>query len=275
MIQKLILKKKDSNVLGAFIEDNIKLKENLILGLGYEKNHYFNDKADDFNLNQYKLALTFLPDNKNVFKFAYQHLEYTYPPYYLIFANDNLKNQKNDLFIFKYKRELTKEDAIEGVAFFGVNKNFIISKNGTLENLPYKVYMKFLNLTYKKNYNIINNFVIDAIYMKMQNFSLKNYKKVILLNTHRNDKFSFFEDIVYQNTHYDYNGKTIDVHKFDVDLGVKYDYNDYLTLEAKAQNIFDNYDKEIYYLDTSTMRIENVSLPLQERKLYIGLELWF
>ena len=140
-------KMKDSNVLGGFVEDNIKIKNNLILGLGFEKDHYFNDKTDDFNLNQYKFSVTYLPDEKNVLKFAFQHLEYTYPPYYLIFSKKNLSNQKNNLFIIKYKRKLTSQDTFEGIAFYGINRNYIISKNGELDNLPYKVHMKFINLT--------------------------------------------------------------------------------------------------------------------------------
>jgi len=267
-------KMKDSNILGGFVEDNIKIQNNMIVGLGFERNHYFNDKMSDFDLNQYKLSFTFLPDNINVIKFAYQHLEYTYPPYYLIFANHDLKNQKNDVFIVKYKRKLQHNDSIEGVAFYGINKDYIISDNGTLDNLPYKVYMKFINITYKKTYNVINDFTINTIYLKMNNFSLKSYKKVVVLNTHRYKKFSFFEDVVYQNSKYEYHG-TIDDHKFDVDLGGKYDYNDYLTLEAKIQNLFDNYDKAYYVYNPYTKSVNSITIPLQERTLYLGLELWF
>ncbi|GAB6073367.1 TonB-dependent receptor [Nautilia lithotrophica] len=271
---------KKQNIINIYAEDNIQIKKNLIITLGYEFSRYFNDVVNDYNLNQYKIVSTYLPNNENIFKFSFHHIEYSVPPYLYktLFGSNLLKPQKNDVLIGKYKKLLNKDSDIQFVGFYGINKNFpIIQSDGTLTSYNKNIYVKMIDIKYHRNYHVINDLILNYIYLKLENIDLNRSHRVILLNTHRYKKFDFFENIVYQNNEYKTNGEKTIKKGCDISIGLKYNYNENLTFSLKGENLLNSAYKN------SFIRIENFNpkniiktdLQLIDRKVSIGMEYWF
>ncbi|ACM93076.1 hypothetical protein NAMH_0744 [Nautilia profundicola AmH] len=271
---------KKQNIINLFIEDNIQIKRNHIVTFGYEFSRYFNDVVNDYNLHQYKIVSTYLPNSKNIIKLSFHHIEYTVPPYLYktLFGANVLKPQKNDVVIGKYKKIFDDESDIQLVGFYGINKNFPIAKtDGSLSSYDKNIYVKMIDLKFHKNYDEINDFIINYIYLKLENINLNRSHRVILLNTHRYKRFDFFENIVYQNNEYKVDGEKNKKSGIDVSLGVKYNYSRNLTFSLKGENIFNNaYENSFYRIinfDPNNLQTTNVQLI--DRKITIGMEYWF
>lgn len=271
---------KQQNIGTVFLEDNIQLKRNFIVTMGYEFSRYYNDVIKNYNLHQYKIGSTYLYNRQNIVKLSYQHLEYTVPPYlYKTFFGDNiLRPQKNDVFIAKYKKKFNTENEIELVGFYGINKNFpIMQKDGTLISFDKNIYVKMLDLKYHKNYDVLNDFIIDYIYLKLENVPLNRTYKFVLLNTHRYKQFDFFENIIYKNNEYKENGKKTKKEGIDLSLGVKYNYSKNLSFSLKGENLLnESYEHSfIRIVNFNPDDLEKINTQLIDRKITVGMEYWF
>ncbi|AZV46429.1 hypothetical protein C3L23_03845 [Nautilia sp. PV-1] len=271
---------KQQNIGTVFLEDNIQLKRNFIVTMGYEFSRYLNDIIDNYNLHQYKVGTTYLFNKKNILKLSFQHIEYTVPPYlYKTFYGDNILDpQKNDVFIAKYKKMFNNTNEIELVGFYGINKNFpVTQQDGTLRSYDKNIYVKMLDLKYHKNYNVINDFILDYIYLKLENVPLNRTHKVVLLNTHRYKQFDFFENIVYKNNEYKFNGEKSKKEGIDVSLGVKYNYSKNLTFSLKGENLLNRaYENSfIRVVNFNLNDLEKINTQLIDRKITVGMEYWF
>jgi len=270
---------KKQSIISAYIEDNIQTKENLIFTLGYKFSKYLNDIMPDYNLHQYKANITYLYNKNNIYKVSYQHLEYSIPIYLYnnLYATSFLKPQKIDALIGKYKRNFNTHD-IELVGFYGINKNYpIMQENGTLTTNDKDIYIKYISLKYHKNYNVINDFVAEYLYLKPENIPLNRSYVLLVLNTHRYKKFDFFENLVYKNHEFKVKGVKSRKDGVDVSLGVKYNYNDNLSFSIKGENIFGtNYENTyLRVVNFDISNIEGVNLELIDRKFTVSMEYWF
>ena len=270
---------KKQSIISAYIEDNIQTKENLIFTLGYKFSKYLNDIMPDYNLHQYKANITYLYNKNNIYKVSYQHLEYSIPIYLYnnLYATSFLKPQKIDALIGKYKRNFNTHD-VELVGFYGINKNYpIMQENGTLTTNDKDIYIKYISLKYHKNYNVINDFVAEYLYLKAENVPLNRSYILLVLNTHRYKKFDFFENLVYKNHEFKVNGVKSRKDGVDVSLGVKYNYNDNLSFSLKGENILGtNYENTyLRVVNFDISNIEGVNLELIDRKFTVSMEYWF
>jgi iron complex outermembrane receptor protein len=271
---------KRQNIVTLFVEDNYQKARNLVFTFGCEMSKYYNDVIKDYNLYQYKAGTTYLYDKKNIFKISYQHIEYSIPPYlYKTFYSDNILDpQKNDVLIAKYKKKIDRENEFEFVGFYGINKKFpIADENGKLTNYNKNIYVKMLDLKYHKNYEILNDLIVDYIYLKLENINLHRSHRVAVLNTHRYKKFAFFENIVYKNNEYKTDEGVIKKTGIDLSLGIKYNYNKNLTFSLKGENLLnDAYENSfIRVLNFNPADIRKVDTELIDRKVTAGVEYWF
>ena len=270
---------KKQNVISLFLENNIQLLQNYVLTLGYEYSKYLNDNTSDYTLNQYKVSSTYLMNKDNIFKLGYQHIEYSVPPYIYktFYGNNDLKPQKNDVVMLKYKTFLNEENELELIGFYGINRNFpVMQKDGTLKSSNEKIYLKMFDVRFRKNYNVLNDFIIDLNYIKIKNSILDTTWKIIVLNTHRYKKLDFFENVIYKKNRYE---TPIKIRKngFDVSLGVKYNYNKNLTLSAKVENLFDSaYENSFLRIkNLNPVNIDKTDIQVIDKKFECGLEYWF
>ena len=271
---------KKQNVFTSFLEDNILIKKNLMFTLGYEFSKYVNDKIKNYNLHQYKFSGVYLADKKNIFKFSVQHIEYGVPPYIYktFYGGDNdLKPQKSDLLIAKYKKFFDKNTDIELVAFTGKNENMpIMQKDGTLSSSTKNIFMNSADLKFHKNYNAINDLIIEYIYIKLKNLPLNRSHKIFVLNTHRIGKFDLFENLIYKNNEFKVSGQKSKKDGFDLSLGIKYNFNDNLTISLKGENLFNSaYENSFYRVILPSFTVDRVSTQLIERRITFGMEYWF
>jgi iron complex outermembrane receptor protein len=189
-----------------------------------------------------------------------------------------LKPQKNDVFIAKYKKRLNEQNEIELVGFYGINKNFPVAQSdGSLKSYDRDIYVKMIDLKYHKNYDIINDLIVDYIYLKLENVLLNRTHKVVVLNTHRYKKFCFFENLVYKNNEYKINGEKLKKDGVDLSMGVKYSYSKNLVFSLKGENLlnraYENSFVRIVNFDPGD--VEKVNTQLIDRKITVGMEYWF
>lgn len=267
---------KRQDIYTLFFEDNIQIKENIIATAGYEYSKYVNDKVKDCKLHQYKATATYLANEKNIFKFSFQHIEYAVPPYYYktFYGDRMLKPQKNDVIIAKYKKVVQDIGDFELVGFYGINKNFpIMLSDGTLDNMDDNIYVKMVDLKYHKNYNILNDFILDFIYLKLKNVVLHETYKVVVLNTHRYGKYNLFENVVYKKNNYTSTSKD----GVDLSLGVKYNCTKNLSFSLKGENLL-NRDYENSFIrvtNINPVELDSENIQLIERRVTAGMEYWF
>ncbi|WP_456479793.1 TonB-dependent receptor domain-containing protein [Nautilia sp.] len=264
----------------VFLEDNIQIKDNFILTLGYEFSRYFNDVVDDYNLYQYKASGTYLLNKLNIMKLSFQHIEYSVPPYLYntFYGNNVLKPQKSDVVIAKYKTYINEENDLEIMGFYGINKNYpLLQTDGTFKSGDQNIYVKMIDVKLHKNYYILNDLVIDCSYLKFQNTPLNRSYRVIVLNTHRYGKYDFFENAIYQNNEYKISGVKSEKKGFDLSLGVKYNYSPNLSFSLKGENLLNS------SYETSFFRVVNFNpysfqaekVQIIDRKITAGMEYWF
>jgi len=266
-------------ILSGYLEDNIQTQKNLVFTFGYKFGKYFNDIMADYNLHQYKANATYLYDKNNIYKISYQHLEYSIPIYLYnnLYSSTFLKPQKMDALIAKYKKDFKKFD-MEFVGFYGLNKNYPVMQNdGTLVSNDKNIYIKYLSLRFHKNYNIINDFVAEYLYLKAENVPLNRSYILFVLNTHRYKKFDFFENVIYKNNEFKYNGIKYIKDGVDLSLGVKFNYSDDLSFALKGENLlgqtYENSYMRIVNFDPTN--IESVNVQLIDRKVLFTMEYWF
>ena len=129
-----------------------------------------------------------------------------------------------------------------------------------------------VSFRYHKNYDFINDFTIEYNRMYFYKLRLKRVDKLILLNTHRKNKFEFFENFIYQkNTYIDSTKRGIDL-----SLGVKYNAGDNFSIALKGDNPLNKSYKTSYPLiDLENLHKSFLSVPIIERSIMLSVEYLF
>ena len=257
----------------TFIDKKYQYLENYILNMSFSYSLYDNDVVDNYHLKNFKLGNTYLYNKSNIFKLYYFHIE-NIPPNYLvnsIFQNSALVPTTTNSYIFKYKRKMENNEFF--ITYItGDSKNQIIYKNNGLENDSSKVTLNFVDVRWSTNYNYINNLMVEVFGMFVNNSSLKQQKQIAILNTHRYKKFDFFENIIYK--------KVITNHKnegFDLDLGIKYNASDNLTISLKGTSLLSSrYENEYIRYDVLTkQQLSSFYYPATSRNISVDMEYCF
>ena len=257
-----------------FIDNTYQYLPNSILSVSASYSIYDNDVVDNYYIHNYKIGNTYLYDKNNIFKVFYFHIE-NIPPNYLvnsIFQNSTLKPTITNSYIFKYKKNLNLENKLEFIFVTGDSTDQIIYNNGGLENDSNKIKLNFLDVRWNKTYKYINNLTIEAFKMIIENNALKSQSQVSILNTHRCMKFDFFENLIYKNLKTDHINDGLDL-----DLGVKYNYNENLTFSLKGESLLSTrYDNEYVRYDVLTNeQLPNFRYASTPRNIVFNLEYSF
>ncbi|WP_456489236.1 hypothetical protein [Caminibacter pacificus] len=266
---------KRQNIYTGFFEDNYQYIKNSILTFGASYSIYNSDNFKDEKLKQYKIGNTYLFDKNNIFKIFYYHYEFGVPPYLvstLLGEVKNVKPQKTNVYIFKYKKNINLTNSIETIYMYARHENYLLFTRDGVKSIEKPMKLKIFNLRYHKNYSAINDFVIDASNMILEDAPINRIIRVIFLNTHRVRKFDFFESLIFRYSKFSDSSKR----GYDLNGGVKYNINDNFTLSFKAQNILNKRYKNGYpTIDLNTGRIDTISLPLIERSIIFSMEYMF
>jgi len=265
---------KSQNIYTAFVENNLQYLQNSILTLGASFSFY-DSHSEDKRLKQYKVGNTFLFTKDDIFKVFYYHYEFGVPPYLiatLYGITSHAKSQKTDVFIGKYKKLLNLNDSIEFIYMYAKHYNYLLYTQNGLESIENPMHMKIFNIRYHKNYNEINDFILDMSDMLFEDFPVKSMRRVVVLNTHRYKRFDFFESVVYRYSNFYDSSKN----GYDVNFGVKYNVNDNLTLSLKGQNILNKrYENGYITFDLNTFQTDVIQTPLLERAVTFTMEYMF
>jgi len=264
---------KSQNIYTGFLENNYQYLENAIFTAGFSFSFY--DSKDDKKLKQYKVGNTFLFTQNDIVKLFYYHYEFGIPPYLvstLYGITSDPKPQKTNVFIAKYKKLIKKTNSLEFIYMYAKHYNYLLYSQNGLESVENPMNMKIFNIRYHKNYNEINDFILDTSEMIFRDFPVKRMRRVIGLNTHRYKKFDFFESIVYK--YMKFSDQTKD--GVDFNLGVKYNVNDNLTVSLKGQNLLNKRYKNGYVtFDLNTLERDIIDTPLLERTVTFTMEYMF
>ncbi|QCI27910.1 TonB-dependent receptor [Caminibacter pacificus] len=266
---------KRQDIYTAFMENNYQYLKNAILTLGAAYSIYESDNINDRKLKQYKIGNTYLLDKNDVFKLFFYHYEFGIPPYListLLGDSRNIEPQKTNVFIFKYKRQLNSSSNIEGIYMYAKHSNYLLFTKEGLQSIPEPMKLKIFNVRYHKNYNIINDFVIDASDMILEDAPIKKIIRIIFLNTHRIKKFDLFESLVFRYSKFGDSSKR----GYDLNGGVKYNVNDNFSISLKAQNILNKrYENGYLTIDMNTQERDVITTPLLERSITLSVEYMF
>jgi len=264
---------KSQNIYTGFLENNYQYLENAIFTAGVSFSFY--DSKDDKKLKQYKVGNTFLFTEKDIVKLYYYHYEFGIPPYLvstLYGITSDPKPQKTNVFIAKYKKLLKISDSVEIIYMYAKHYNYLLYTQNGLESVKKPMNMKIFNIRFHKNYNEINDFILDSSEMVFNDFPVKRMRRIIGLNTHRYKKFDFFESVIYKYMKFDDNIKD----GVDLSLGVKYNVNDNLSLALKGQNLLNKRYKNGYVtFDLNTLEKDVIETPLLERAITFTVEYMF
>ena len=234
----------------VYVDNQYQYLKNSILNTSLSYSIYDNDVVDNYYLINFKIGNTYLLDNANIFKFFYFHIENT-PPNYLvnsIFQNSKLVPTITNSYVFKYKRKVDENNKFFITFITGDSKDQIVYKDNGLENQHDKITLNLIDLRWSKNYNYINNFVIEMFSMNVNNSQLKKQQQISILNTHRYYKFSFFENIIYKKVTTSHNNSGCDL-----DLGIKYNVNENFTISIKGESLLaQRYENEYMRVDVDT-----------------------
>ena len=256
-----------------FLNNNYQYSKNYILNASLSFSYYDNDVVYDYKLSNFKIGNTYLFNKENIVKLFYFHIE-NIPPNYLvnsIFQNSTLKLTLTNSYILKYKRD-TKEYNFNLTYVTGNSRNQIISKNNGLENQKGEMSLNFIDVSLHKTYNYINDIILEAFMTFIDNSPIKKQHQISLLNTHRYNKFSFFENIIYRYIYTNHTNKGLDL-----DLGVKYNVSNNLTLSFRANSILNSrYENEYQRYDVDTNKIlEPFKLSSTPRDFIFNMEYSF
>jgi len=264
---------KSQNIYTAFVENNLQYIENSILTTGFSFSFY--DSKDDKKLKQYKIGNTFLFTKDDIVKLFYYHYEFGIPPYListLYGITTDPKPQKTNVYIAKYKKLLNKTDSLEFIYMYAKHYNYLLYTQNGLESIKDPMTMKIFNIRYHKNYKEINDFILDMSEMVFMDFPVKRMRRIIALNTHRYKKYDFFESVVYRYSKFSDQRKD----GIDLNLGVKYNVNDNLTLSLKGQNLLNRrYENGYITFDLNTFEQDVIQTPLLERSITFTMEYMF
>ena len=259
----------------AFINNRYHYLSNSILDTSLSYSIYDNDVTDDFYLLNVKIGNSYFYNNSNIFKLFYFHIENS-PPNYLInsiFQNKKLIPTISNSYVFKYKKKVNESNNFFITFVTGDSTKQIISKNNGLENSNEKIKLNFIDMRWSKDYNYINNFLIEGFIFWLDNARLKQHHQVSVLNTHRYKKFDFFENIIYKKLTF-----TSDTNSgFDLDLGVSYNLNDNLMISLKGESLLSTrYEEEYMRYDISKMTfLDPLKTPAIPRNISLSVEYSF
>ena len=257
----------------AFINNTYQYLKNSILNTSLSYSYYDNDVVYDYQLTNFKIGNTYLLDERNILKLFYFHTENT-PPNYLvnsIFQNSTLKPTTTNSYIMKYKK-IANNYNFNITYVTGNSRNQIIHKNNGLENQKGEMSLNFIDFRVNKNYNYINNLTIELYLTFIKNSQFKKQHQISILNTHRFNKFSFFENIIYKYIYTNHANKGLDL-----DLGMKYNATENLTFAIKANSILNTrYENEYMRYDVDTdKQLEPFKLASTPRNFLFNVEYSF
>jgi vitamin B12 transporter len=153
------------------------------------------------------------------------------------------------------------------VGWMSIKEAIIFDKNAVAKNSDKEMIVKYFALSYKKEF--AKDSKIDLSYSRVffsENISSK--ESIIGKVVSTIDKFDIFTGIVYNSK---YHISNIDVNPaFDMDFGVIYHINKFISLKIKGNNIFNDSTKSVYKTDFGSGIYDN-----DTRNYSISLEVGF
>ncbi len=264
---------KREDIVNLFAENNYQYERNAIFSIGSSISKYFAQNNTHF-LKQFKTGHTYLFNKKNILKIFYQHIEFLTGTYLnsTLFKEKKQKPQKTDVLIGKYKKYINNSDCIEFIGMLSRTKNILRATQKGFKYSDKYAPIKIINIRYHKNYQYINDFIFEFSHMYFKKLGIKNYDRLIVLNTHRYKKFEFFENIIYRKSKFRgyYKEGT------DLSLGIKYNINDNLNIGFKANNLLnERYEAGYPLVNFFTKGYKLLTTPLIERSVLFTVEYMF
>ncbi|WP_457560540.1 hypothetical protein [Caminibacter sp.] len=263
---------KNENVFSEYFENTYQYLKNAALSFGLSLFQYSNRFSNNI-LKSYKIGHTYLFDKNDVLKFFYHHMEFMNADYLVstILPVNVDKPRKSDVFITKYKKTINT-NTFEFTYLKSINKNYIVPTKEGIKVYDKDIPINIFDFRFHRNYNYINDFILETARIYLKNIALKREDYFILMNTHRYRKFQFLENFIYRKNIFSDNVKD----GFNVNLGIKYDVNDNLSFALKGYNVFGTRYKNGYYIyDFATSSFKYLNIPLYERSAIFSVEYMF
>jgi iron complex outermembrane receptor protein len=185
---------------------------------------------------------------------------------------NEFKPRISNVLIAKYKK-IINCDTVEINLLTSRSRNMLFpNADGGIDVMKKAIPIKVVDLRYHHNYDSINDLIIEAARMFFKRTALKRNDYLIFINTHRIGKFQLLENAVYRKEIFTASHKD----GTNVNLGVKYDVNDNLTISAKAYNVLGTRYKNSYFIfDFGRNKIDSLNIPLYERSVIFTVEYMF
>ena len=261
------------NTYSIFAENRYSISDNSILNFAAQYSYIDNNSyVEDDDLLQLHLSFTYLYD-KFVFKtFAYRVESLVEPYIYSGFLKQPTLNSKIlNAISEEVKYDFGNSDIKLLFTYGEIHDLFINSSNSAFlknSNEDVKSISSYVEYTY--NFDINNKIISNISYEKRVELDEKNISGFIRsLNVF--GKFEVFNEVIYNYTnlnHKDY---------YDYSAGIKYHYNQNLSLSIKGENIFDKAYEDTYSRINPTTGIQDDPIKISpiEQKVYFTLEYLF
>jgi iron complex outermembrane receptor protein len=229
----------------VFIEDQYSLFDNSIFTGGFNYTKIRNDNSiQQDELHLYRLGYTHTTQTLTS-KTIFSHIETSLEPYlinneyYMVDPNKKYDKTKQDIYMENIIYEYNKKEIYELVASYMISRNQLMpdfTNGGRLDTYLDDIIIKNVIAKYKRHYNNYDSLELIFGATKMDNIpkidSFEQYD-IVVKSIISIDKYDIFnelascQDTIDKKLFYNYN------------LGIKYHYNDDITISIKGENLFD------------------------------------
>ena len=253
-------------VLTIFMENKYSIKENKILTFGIQSSQINNNYSEqDDNLFMYRLGYTYIYENFTS-KTVMSHMESALEPYLIslsyLLTPGRKKPQEYDYLIQNTIFEKLNNKYELVLSYIKVKNELLRepSKNNLLDNYDKNLYLSTALFRWTYKYNRYDKLLTRFDYQDIKNLydftHLKNYTAVIRnINTYK--QFDIFSELLYTKNNIDKKNF------YDLSFGVKYNYNQEMTLSIKGENLLNK------AATTTFTRVDPQTIT-QEEPLYIS-----